>query len=393
MAYRSAPYPTRLCLRLPVGCNAEAQPHKSNSLSVSQRLTARNAAEPPAGSTFFMSKLKVGIIGAGYIGSMHASILARDERVEINSIHDLMPDAGRQLAETYNTQVLETTNEVIGRSDAVYITTPNTKHTELAIAAALAGKHVFCEKPMATSLADGHAVYDASLKSGAVFQVGHNRRFAPVYAKLKQMLQTTHAPHSAHVKMNRGELQNPAWVGDPQITGGFLYETTIHMFDMMRFLFGEVGVLQAIGSTHQYPEPDDFSVLLQFVSGMHATFASSADASWHFPYERVEVFGHHTTIVTSETESIVYTESLEGKSVEHSMAELSKEDKWGYAQEDKSFIDSIVEGKPPAVTAFDGLKSVELVEACYRSVRTGESVRFDEKTDDPLSTLTTTKSS
>jgi myo-inositol 2-dehydrogenase/D-chiro-inositol 1-dehydrogenase len=136
-------------------------------------------------------------------------------------------------------------------------------------------------------------------------------------------------------------------------------------------------MLQAIGSSHEYPEVDDFSALLQFASGVHATFASSADASWHFPFERVEVFGHHTTIVTNEMESIVYTEGLDGKPVEHSMDQLGKEEKWGYAQEDKIFIDSIVEGKPPAVTAFDGLKSVELVEACYASVRTGEAVRFE----------------
>jgi myo-inositol 2-dehydrogenase/D-chiro-inositol 1-dehydrogenase len=231
---------------------------------------------------------------------------------------------------------------------------------------------------MATNVDDANAVRDAAVKSRAVFQVGHNRRFAPVYTRLKQMLETTHAPHSAHVKMNRGELQNPAWVGDPNVTGGFLYETTIHMFDMMRFLFGEVTIIQAIGSTHEYPEVDDFSVLLQFASGVHATFASSADASWHFPFERVEVFGHHTTIVTNEMESIVYTEGLDGKPVEHSMEQLAKEEKWGYAQEDKSFIDSIVEGKPPAVTALDGLKSVELVDACYASVRTGEAVRFVE---------------
>lgn len=324
-----------------------------------------------------MSKPKIGFIGAGYIGGVHTSILARDDRVQVIAIHDILPEAARRLADTCNARVFETANEVIAQSDAIYITTPNTKHTELAIAAAAEGKHVFCEKPMATSVADGQAVYDASLKSGAVFQVGHNRRFAPVYTMLKHMIDTTHPPHSAHVKMNRGELQNPAWVGDPKNTGGFLYETTIHMFDMMRFLFGEVAMLHAVGSTHQYPEVDDFSVLLQFESGMHATFASSADASWHFPYERLEVFGHHTTIVTSETESIVYTEGLAGKPVEHSMSELSKEEKWGYAQEDKSFIDSIVEGRPPAITALDGLKSVALVDACYTSVRSGESVHFN----------------
>ncbi len=325
-----------------------------------------------------MPKLKIGIIGAGYIGGVHASILARDERVELICIYDIIDETSARVANTCNSRPAKSAEEVIENSDAVYITTPNTKHTELAITAALAGKHVFCEKPMSTNMDGARAVYDVSVKSDAVFQVGHNRRFAPVYTKLKQLLETTHSPHSAHVKMNRGELQNPAWVGDPNVTGGFLYETTIHMFDMMRFLFGEVTMLQAVGSTHEYPEVDDFSALLQFASGMHATFASSADASWHFPFERVEVFGHHTTIATSEMESIVYTEGLEGKPIEQSMDQLVKEEKWGYAQEDKSFIDSIVERKPPAVTAFDGLKSVELVEACYRSVRTGESVRFVE---------------
>ncbi len=318
-----------------------------------------------------MPKLKIGIIGAGYIGGLHATILARDERVELVSVHDIVDEACARVASTCDARSAKSADEVIESADAVYITTPNTKHTELAIAAALAGKHVFCEKPMATNLDDAKDVLEAAVKSGAVFQVGHNRRFAPVYTGLKRLLETTHAPHSAHVKMNRGELQNPAWVGDPNVTGGFLYETTIHMFDMMRFLFGEVAMLQAIGSTHEYPEVDDFSVLLQFASGVHATFASSADASWHFPFERVEVFGHHTTIVTNEMESIVYSEGLDGKLVEHPMHQLAKEEKWGYLQEDRSFVDSIIEGKPPAVTAFDGLKSVELVEACYASVRTG----------------------
>ena len=116
--------------------------------------------------------------------------------------------------------------------------------------------------------------------------------------------------------MNRGELINPAWVGDPSVTGGFLYETTIHMFDMMRFLLGEVSELIALGSTHEYPETDDFSVLMNFASGMHATLASSADASWLFPFERVEVFCHHATIVTREMESLVYSEGLDGRHVE-----------------------------------------------------------------------------
>ena len=229
---------------------------------------------------------------------------------------------------------------------------------------------------MATGLDDARRVLEAAEKSKFIFQVGHNRRFAPVYAELKKMLSATHQPHSAHVKMNRGELLNPEWVGNPKITGGFLYETTIHMFDMLRFLFGEVKTLQAVGSSHEYPETDDFSVVLTFAGGMHATLASSADASWLFPFERIEVFCHHSTIVTREMESLAYSEGLEGRHVERSMHQLSKEEKWGYAQEDLAFIDSINDGLPPAVTAFDGYKSVELVDAVYESVRTGMPVEI-----------------
>jgi myo-inositol 2-dehydrogenase/D-chiro-inositol 1-dehydrogenase len=178
--------------------------------------------------------------------------------------------------------------------------------------------------------------------------------------------------------MNRGELINPVWVGDPEVTGGFLYETTIHMFDMMRFLFGDVASLDAAGSSHEYPEIDDFSALLRFENGMHATLASSADASWFFPFERVEVFCHHSTITTREMESIIESREVDGRHLTQTMQLMSKEEKWGYAQEDQAFIDSIVNGTPAAVTALDGFKSVELVDACYRAVRTGERINLKQ---------------
>ncbi|HEV2833717.1 MAG TPA: Gfo/Idh/MocA family oxidoreductase [Pyrinomonadaceae bacterium] len=321
-----------------------------------------------------MPKIKIGFLGAGYIADVHASILARDERVEVAAVHDVVKKRAKTLARTIGAEVAHSVAEVLAICDAIYITTPNTKHTELAILAAEERKHVFCEKPMATSVPDAQRIVSIAEKSDRVFQVGHNRRFAPVYAELKRMLSETHRAHSAHVKMNRGELLNPEWTGNPKITGGFLFETTIHMFDMMRFLFGEVKTLQAIGSSHEYAETDDFSVLLNFENGMHATLASSADAGWLFPFERVEVFCHHATIVTREMESLTFSEGLEGRHVERSMHQLSKEDKWGYAQEDRAFVDSIVGGHPPAVSAHDGLESVELVAGVYESVRTRQAV-------------------
>jgi len=320
-----------------------------------------------------MDKIKVGIVGAGYIGGVHASVLARDERVRLTAVHDTIPERAQQLSRATGAEVTRTAEELLERVDAVYVTTPNTRHTELAASAARAGRHVFCEKPLATSLDGARAVLAAAGGARGVFQVGHNRRFAPVYARLRRMIREEGAaPHSAHVKMNRGELVSPEWVGDPEVTGGFLYETTIHMFDMLRFLFGEVARLDAVGSAHEYPETDDFSVLLRFESGVHASMCSSADASWLFPFERVEVFCHHRTIVTREMESLTDSSGLEGRHTTHSVHQLSKEEKWGYAQEDRAFIDSIITGAPALVTAEDGYKAVELVDACYGAVRSGE---------------------
>lgn len=319
-------------------------------------------------------KLKVGIIGAGYIGGVHAGILARDERVQLSAVYDVDRECAERLARAHDARVATSANEVIETCDAIYITTPNTQHVSLTLAAIDAGKHVFCEKPLATSISDAESVFAKANGSKSLIQVGHNRRFAPVYATLKNLLSEEHVAHSAHVKMNRGELLNPVWTGDPAVTGGFLYETPIHMFDMMRFLFGEVESLHAIGSKHEYREIDDFSVLLKFASGFHATLATAADASWLFPFERVEVFCHHATFVTREMETLVCSTNLEGHFTEQSMQQLPRDEKWGYVQEDRAFVDAVLNGTEPLVTAADGLMSVELVNAVYESVRSNATI-------------------
>jgi len=95
-----------------------------------------------------------------------------------------------------------------------------------------------------------------------------------------------------------------------------------------------------------------------------------------FPFERVEVFCHHATLVTREMETLVVSSNIGGHFTEQSMQQLSREEKWGYLQEDRAFIDAIVNRSPPLVNAFDGLMSVKLVEAVYDSVKSGELVRI-----------------
>lgn len=322
-----------------------------------------------------MDKVKVGIIGTGYIGNVHGRIYSRDDRAEIAALYDIIPERAKKTAKSIGGKVCESREELLENCDAVLVCSPNKTHKEIALHAIAQGKHVFCEKPFSIGVEDAGELRDAANKSGGVFQVGHNRRYAPVYAQLKHLLQND-KPHSAHIKMNRGELMNPIWTGDVNVTGGFLYETTIHLFDMMRFQFGEIDELVAYGSQHEYPELDEFSIIFKFKNGFHCTFASSSDASWYFPFERIEVFCHHRTIMTEEMERLLDSRGTDANFETHSWHMTEKEERWGYVQEDAAFIESILTGTPPPVTADDGFKSVELVESVYSAIKTGEKIRF-----------------
>lgn len=322
-----------------------------------------------------MDKVKIGIVGTGYIGNVHGRIYSRDERVEIAALYDIVPERAERTAKSIGGKVCSSRDELMEGCDAVLICSPNRTHKEIALDAIEKGKHVFCEKPFAIGIDDARELRDAAIGGSGVFQVGHNRRFAPVYARLKELLKEDKA-HSAHIKMNRGELRDPVWTGDVNVTGGFLYETTIHLFDMMRFQFGEIEELVAYGSQHEYPELDEFSIIFKFRNGFHCTFASSSDASWHFPFERVEVFCHHRTIMTEEMERLLDSRGMDPNFETNSFHMIEKEERWGYVQEDRSFIDSIIAGEPPPVTAEDGFRSVELVESVYAAIRNGEKVRL-----------------
>ena len=290
------------------------------------------------------------------MSGVHRANLERDDRVLISGIYDVDPTRAGALA-------VASVDDLLEVSDAVYVVSPNTTHVDMALKALAAGKHVFCEKPMATTLEDAERLHEAARASKTVFQVGHNRRFAPVYKNVKKLLETSPA-HCAHIKMNRGELQNPTWVGDSSVTGGFLFETPIHMFDMMRFLLGEIVSVQARES-----RKDDFSMLVEFEGGQHATFVTSADTSWFFPYESVEVYGEYSTIRTEEMEKLEWRIGLDKPTSVENFANLTREEKWGFAEEDRLFVDAILNNGKPPVTSHDGLKSVEMTIAVYKSAK------------------------
>lgn len=319
--------------------------------------------------------LSVGFIGAGEIATLHAGLLSADSRVRIAGVFDSSAERAQAFSRRFGATVQPSSEDLLSAAEAVYICTPNTTHAQFALAAVGAGRHVFCEKPFAINQADALAIHAAAARAGVVYQVGHNRRFAPVYQFLKQAIDSGRlTPQSVHARMNRGELQRPPWVWDSRLTGGFLYETPVHMFDLLRYFFGEVRWVQTAAAAREHGEWDDFSILLGFASGNHAAMTTYGHATWHFPFERFEVFGHHATYETFEMERIAYTSALDSPTTTLDYSQLSRNERWGYLQEDRLFVDAL-EGRCPApVTPEDGLRVVQLIEACYAGAKSGERV-------------------
>ncbi len=322
--------------------------------------------------------LKVGVLGAGFIGRVHTLVLKRDPRVELVGVADVAPAAASRLAGEVETRALDGLPSLIDAgAQAVFICTPNSLHVEPVVAALEAGLHVFSEKPMATSLEGARRIRDASKKAKGAYQIGFNRRFSNVYRFAKQRIEEGSViPRMAQMKHNRGELKAPPWTGDPAVTGGYLYETPVHLFDMGRFLFGDVAEVCGAARQSVYSEPDGFVMLFTFKSGVVASVTSVAHTSWLFPYERVEIYGDHCTVVTEELERAWFSPGMREQVESIDCFHMAFDQKWGYVEQDRGFVSSALGDHPPAVTAEDGFRATELVEAVYRATREERAVRL-----------------
>lgn len=320
--------------------------------------------------------VRVGLLGAGFIGRIHALDLSRDKRVTLVGVADVVPQAAQRLAGEVGTKALPSLDALLeARVEAVYVATPNTMHVDPVLQCLKAGIHVFSEKPMATSLEGAWRIRETASRAKAIYQLGFNRRFSNVYAFARRLIEDGRlTPYAAQMKHNRGELQQPAWTGDPKVTGGYLYETPVHLFDMGRFLFGDVQEIQGYARRSVYQEPDGFVMLLRFRGGVVTSFTSVAHTSWLFPYERVEIYGAHQTVVTEELERAWYSPGMREQVEALDCFQMPFEQKWGYVTEDRLFIDAALGERPPAVTAEDGYRATELVEACYAAAREGRTV-------------------
>ena len=294
--------------------------------------------------------MKIGILGSGPMGLRHADAMNRTGRVEVVTGADspeVLFDAG---------------------VDAVVLCQDNTRRAEVAIGALTHGVHVLCDLPVATDLEAAREVAEAAAASSAMLQVGSHRRFAPVYAASRRRLQRGFSVDAAHAKINRGELEQPAGIGDRSRTGGFLYTGAVQMFDVLRHLLGELSALRALGRANRYDETDDYCLLLEFDSSVTATLHACAHAGWMAPVESIELYGDRASLVTEGVDRLRFCPGLDWPTEVLDCRSVPALERWGHEAEAAAFLSLIEEGGKPDVTALDGLRDVAIVEAVRESV-------------------------
>jgi UDP-N-acetylglucosamine 3-dehydrogenase len=188
--------------------------------------------------------LRVGVIGAGFAGAMHARSAQGLEDVTVTAVAAITPEEAKPLATEIGARVAPSASALCVSDDVdlVVVASPTFLHAEHAIAAAKAGKHVFCEKPLARTLAEGERIVKACADAKVSLAVGHVVRYFPEYQAAKRMLDDGTLGRPAMATMTRGNFSVGSarpWYLDPAKSGGVVLDLMLHDLDTVRWWFGE----------------------------------------------------------------------------------------------------------------------------------------------------------
>ncbi len=316
--------------------------------------------------------VRVGLIGAGTMGRRHLQALARDSRVEIAGVADAVSEAATAAAKPVGARVCRDLAELARVGiDAVFVTLPNVYHGPVVLDALGRGLHVFSEKPMATTLEEGRQIRERVRDSARVYQIGFNRRWAPAYRFLRRHLDAGFVPFSGNVKINDGDMLTPSWYTNVAISGGFMYDTAVHLFDMVAWLIGSIENVTALGRKSCYPDYDDIALLLRCAGDRPVVFSTCGHASWAPPQERVELYGDHALLVSEDLDRARYTTREDARADWQQFPSSDMVALWGYVDEDRAFIDACQGLAPPPVTVDDAFHSLAVLDAAYASIAAG----------------------
>jgi myo-inositol 2-dehydrogenase/D-chiro-inositol 1-dehydrogenase len=331
--------------------------------------------------------VRVALIGSGRMGAFHGETLARRlPGAVLAAVADPAPGAAERMASALGAPKFFTDPAEVFADpeiDAVVIAAPARVHADLAVAAAAAGKGVFCEKPMAVTLADADRVIDAARAAGVVLQVGFNRRFAADWAAARALLDDGRL---GTPRLLRSVTRDPGGFDPARVAPNTIFlETLIHDFDALRFLNPGASAVEVFATANALVEPewrdrgllDTAVALVRFDNGAVGTAEACFEASYGYDV-RGEVFGSGgmATMGDGRRTGMVFS----GKPGQ--LAETVRSDQEllsaAYVAELAAFVDAVRQGTPAPVGGEDARSALEIALAAARSVETGRPVLIEE---------------
>lgn len=338
----------------------------------------RRRPDPPE-----ISPLGVALIGAGRAGMVHGENFARHlPGVRVVAVADADAQAAGKAAQELGAEVSVTDfREAIAHSgvDVVLIASPTVFHCEIAVAAAEAGRHVFCEKPMALTLTECDEMAAAVRASGVIFQIGFMRRFDRAFVSAAECIASGAIGEVVQIRsLTHGPSYPKPWMFDLAKSNGPLAEVNSHDIDTLRWLSGsEITEVYALAGNYRTPEAradypdfyDQVQLSVQFASGAQGMISGAQGVQYAYD-SRAEILG---------VSGLIRIGGIEGNATEicgagHEIrrgAVLSWMDLFreAYLAEDRDFIACVRTGRPPRAGAADGRAAVAVVEAGHRSMR------------------------
>jgi myo-inositol 2-dehydrogenase/D-chiro-inositol 1-dehydrogenase len=332
-----------------------------------------------------MEKVNVGVIGVGRIGRLHARNLKYQvPGTRLLAVADVFEKSAREVASQLEIPIAEKDYRALLENkdiDAVVICSSTDTHAQIISEAAEAGKHIFCEKPIALDLYKIDQAIAAVKKFGVKLQVGFNRRFDPSFKKAKELVVkgTIGTPHLVRISSRDPE---PPPISYVKVSGGIFLDMMIHDFDMARFLLSqEVSELMAVGSCLVDPaigeagDIDTAIVTLKYEGGAWGTIDNSRKAVYGYD-QRIEIFGSEGCIMVGNPKPTEVTiNSAKDTISDKPLYFFIERYQDAYLVEMEEFIKCIQENKEPLVGGFDGKISVQMGYAAKESLTTGSFVK------------------
>ena len=333
-------------------------------------------------------RVRVGIIGAGRIGRLHAGHLAsRIPEARLVAIADVNREAAARCAHDYGIEAdTDDYRELLALPDLapVVVCSSTDTHATLIAAAAAAGKHVFCEKPIALDLPAIDRALAAVERAGVKLQIGFNRRFDANAREVREAVAAGRvgAPQLLRITSRDPAPPPPAYIA---VSGGIFLDMTIHDFDLARHLLGdEVAEVYATGGVLIDPaigaagDLDTAVTTLRFAGGALGMIDNSRQAVYGYD-QRVEVFGSGGMVATAN--NLPHHAALSDASGVHTAKPLYfflERYAESYVAEMRAFVAAIRDDRPTPVTGADGRMAVVLGLAAQKSVAENRPVRLDE---------------